>query len=226
MVMVNIGNSPKFSTAGLATTPACSDSRKTAYILEGIVPTGGWAVHWLRDSLHLIDSIQETSAIAQSVQDSKNLYLVPQYENSGSMQAPGGILGLAPDVTKAHLVKGALESVAFQTKRMMDVVAKEGKTQIRSVFVDGPMSQNDFLLQFQADISDVPVARTKLGETACLGVSYLAGMAIKQFKSIHGIARLRPLDQNFRSKVSGSERKKLQSGWDGAVATLLKKTKK
>ena len=221
-VMVNIGNKPKFSRIGLATTVACSAAKRASYILEGMVPNGGWPVHWLRDSLHLIDSIQETSDIALSASGPRGLYLVAQNKNGKTGSSPGGLVGLSPDIKKEHLVRAALESVAFETRNMMNTLSKDARMGIRSVFVDGPMSQNDFLLQFQANLSNVDIARTKLGETACLGVSYLAGLAIKQFKSPASILRLRPIDQHFRPRLSSPERKKLLAGWDDAVGKIRK----
>ncbi len=221
-VMMNIGNRPKFSRIGMATTVACSAAKRASYILEGSVPNAGWPVHWMRDSLHLIDSLQETSDIALSASGPRDLFLVAQHSNGKTGSSPGGLVGLRSDIKKEDLVRAALESVAFETRNAMNTLSKDAKTGIRSVFVDGPMSQNDFLLQYQANLSNVDIARTKLGETACLGVSYLAGLAIKAIKSPASILRLRPIDQHFRPKLSSSERKKVLAGWDQAVQKIRK----
>ncbi len=224
-IMMNIGGRAKFSKTGFATTLACTASKRATYILEGVVRNGGWPVHWLRDSLHLIESIQETSDIAQSVKDSGGIYLVPQHQNSGATVLPGGILGLSSDVSRAHLVRAALESVALETHKVINVLAKEARTGIRSIFVDGPMSQNDFLLQHQADVCNLSIARTRLGETACLGVGFLGGLATKQYKSLRQIQRLRPLDQHFRARVGARDRAKLLKNWEDAVAKIRKGSK-
>ncbi len=225
-LMMNIGGRAKISKAGLATTPACSATRRASYILEGKVTDGGWPVHWLKDALQLVGGIQETSGVAEKAEpfDRKaaRMVLVPQHVNSGVGDFAGGLLGLRRDANKPQIVRAALESVAFQTLQMLKVLTKEAKTSLRSVFVDGPMSQNDFLLQFQAGICNVNIARTKLGETACLGVSYLAGFAVKQFRSLNAIQRFRPLDQQFRSHFSPRERKDVLRDWDKAVANLKK----
>ncbi len=222
-VMVNIGSRPKMSRHGLATTPACGVGKNFAYVLEGAIPEGGWPVHWLKDSLQLIQSIQETSAMAESVSGGSNLFLVEAGNHAKDGFHHGGLLGLHRNVSREELIRSALESVAFKAHGMLHRLSKEAGTSIRTIFADGPMAQNDFLLQFQADLSDLNISRTKLGEMACWGGFCLAALSSKENKNPNARQQSKPIDQNFQSRVSGVQRKKILTLWAQAQEQITGK---
>ena len=182
-LLMHTGDAPVFSQNGLITTMAANQKGQPfQYALEGSVFIAGAVVQWLRDELHLIDSAQETELLAQSVQDSGGVVLVPAFTGLGAPYwdgyARGTLFGITRGTGKAHIARAALESIALQTYDVLDAMTRETGTPLCALKVDGGASSNDFLMQFQSDILNIEVNRPKVVETTALGAATLAGLAI------------------------------------------------
>ena len=223
-LLLNLGKTLRYSKNGLITTIACGKSGEPIYALEGSVFIAGAAVQWLRDGLGLIKSADETETYATSVPDTHGVYIVPAFAGLGApywdMNARGGIFGLTRGVTKAHLIRATLESIAYQTRDLLEAVSADAKTTIKKLKVDGGATQNNFLMQFQSDIINLPIERPQDIETTALGAAYLAGLGVglwtpKQLKKITG-----KIEKRFIPKMKPAERNKLYTGWKHAVARI------
>lgn len=223
-LLFNLGNKLRYSKNGLITTIACGKNGEPVYALEGSVFIAGAAVQWLRDGLELIKSADETERYATSVPDTHGVYIVPAFAGLGApywdMQARGGILGLTRGVTKSHLIRATLESIAYQTKDLLDAVSVDAKISIKKLKVDGGATKNNFLMQFQSDILNIPIERPNYIETTALGAAYLAGLGIgfwtpKQINKIAG-----RIEKRFLPKMNKKERLQLYSGWKHAVSRI------
>ncbi|MBM3199647.1 glycerol kinase GlpK [Candidatus Woesearchaeota archaeon] len=203
----------------LITTIAYNLSGKTSYALEGSVFIAGAAIQWLRDELGIIKDAAETEGLAQSVEDNGGVYFVPALTGLGAphwdMYARGLIIGLTRGTKKAHIARAALESLAYQTKDVIDVMQKESKTKLKQLKVDGGAAKNDFLLQFQADILNQNVERPKNVETTALGAAYLAGLATGYWNKKEEITK--EADKTFTPTMEKEERKNLLKNWKEAV---------
>jgi len=181
-LLLNTGDRPARSATGLLTTVACDARGRPAYALEGSVFIAGAAVQWLRDGLGIIARADETQALAESVPDTGGVMFVPAFVGLGAPQwepaARGTIVGLTRGTTRAHLVRAALEAMAFSTRDLLDAMTAESHLALSALQVDGGASANDWLMQFQADVLKVPVARPDLVETTALGAAGLAGIAV------------------------------------------------
>lgn len=179
-LLLNTGGTPARSTSGLLTTVGCDARGKPAYALEGSVFIAGAAVQWLRDGLGIIAHAEETEALAKSVPDTGGVAFVPAFVGLGAPQwepaARGTIVGLTRGTTRAHLVRATLEAMAFSTRDVLDAMTTEAHLTLSTLQVDGGASANDWLMQFQADVLGVPVARPDLVETTALGAAGLAGL--------------------------------------------------
>src|SRR5262249_7558331 len=176
------GQQPVESTHGLLTTVAGDERGGAAYALEGAVFIAGAAIQWLRDGLGLLVRASESDKHARSVEDSLGVYVVPAFVGLGApywdADARGAVLGLTRGVTRAHLVRATLESIALQPGDLMDAMAADAGARLNELRVDGGAAANDFLMQFQADLLGVPVERPSLVETTALGAAQLAGLAV------------------------------------------------
>jgi len=220
-VVLNTGDRRVISRRGLLTTLAC-DARGTAvYALEGSIFVAGAAVQWLRDELTLVASAHETEAIASSVPDTAGVYVVPAFTGLGApywdAAARGAILGLTRGAGRAHLVRATLESVAYQTRDVVEVMNEESGVTLRELRVDGGASANSFLMQFQADILGVPVDRPALIETTAAGAAFLAGLGVGFWKDANSLAQTRRRDRLFMPAMAAEARDRLYSGWRAAV---------
>jgi glycerol kinase len=181
-LLLNTGKRRAHSQHGLLTTIACGPRGEPVYALEGSVFIAGAAIQWLRDGLKLIDHAGETESLALDVPDTGGVYFVPAFVGLGAPQwepnARGTIVGLTRGTTRAHLARAALEAMAFSTKDVLDAMAADAKLRLRALQVDGGAAANDFLMQFQADLLGVPVARPDVVETTALGAAALAGLAL------------------------------------------------
>jgi glycerol kinase len=181
-LLLNTGKRRAQSQHGLLTTIACGPRGEPVYALEGSVFIAGAAIQWLRDGLKLIDHAGETEHLALEVPDTGGVYFVPAFVGLGAPQwepnARGTIVGLTRGTTRAHLARAALEAMAFSTKDVLDAMAADAKLRLRALQVDGGAAANDFLMQFQADLLGVPVARPDVIETTALGAAALAGLAL------------------------------------------------
>ncbi len=220
-LLLHTGARPVSSTHGLLTTVACDARGGPAYALEGAVFIAGAAIQWLRDGLRLLGTAAESERHARSVDDSLGVHVVPAFVGLGAPywdpEARGAVLGLTRGVTRAHLVRATLESLAFQTRDVADAMAADAGGPLHALRVDGGASANDFLMQFQADLLGVPVERPALIETTAIGAAQLAGLAVGFWRTPKELAAMRRKDRRFRPRMPVLRREALYRGWQDAV---------
>jgi len=206
---------------GLLLTLACDRSGRPCYALEGSVFIAGAVVQWLRDGLGLVRSAAETQALAESVADTQGVHLVPAFAGLGAphwdMYARGGILGITRGTNRAHIVRAALESIAFQTGELTAAVETATGFKFNELRVDGGACRNDFLMQFQADLLGCPVNRSGTIESTGMGAAFLAGRAVGFWQTPEAIAALRTSEKIFYPKIDEDGRRRLYRGWTDAV---------
>ncbi|MCL2528196.1 MAG: glycerol kinase GlpK [Defluviitaleaceae bacterium] len=224
-LLMNTGNTPVESRHGLITTMAASYSGKVQYALEGSVFMGGAVIQWLRDELGLISQAAESEGIAMSVPDSNGVYLVPAFVGLGApywdAYARGTIIGLTRGANKAHIVRAALESMAYQTLEIMEAMTQDAHTPLDALQVDGGASANNFLMKFQADILGAKIVLPKVIETTALGAAYLAGLAVGYWQSTEDILANRTVKREYVPTMEADKRKGLIDGWKKAVKRAL-----
>ncbi len=221
-MLMNTGDKAVESQHNLLTTVAWQlDGGAIQYALEGSVFIAGAAVQWLRDELKLIADAAETDALAHSVRDTAGVYLVPAFVGLGApywdSYARGTMVGLTRGSGRAHIVRATLESVAYQTRDVVDAMRADSGIRLKTLRVDGGMVRNDFLMQFQADILGVPVERPAVTETTALGAAYLAGLSTDFFKSQAAISTQWSVERRFEPRMSADQRESLYAGWKRAV---------
>lgn len=220
-VLMNTGEQAILSKKGLITTIAASTGNQIQYALEGSIFVGGAVVQWLRDELHLIESSAESEQYAASLTDNGGVYLVPAFTGLGApywdMYARGSIFGLTRGTGRSHIIRAALESIAYQTKDVLQVMTEEAGLMLTELKVDGGACNNDFLMQFQADIINCSVKRPTITETTALGVAYLAGLAVGYWKDKEEIAAKWHLSHAFHPQMEEEQRSKNYHGWQKAI---------
>jgi glycerol kinase len=220
-MLMNTGERPVESKNRLLSTVAWRKGVKTDYALEGSIFIAGAVVQWLRDGLHLIRSASEAEALAQTVTDNGGVYLVPAFAGLGAPHwdsyARGSMAGLTRGSTAGHIARAALESIAYQTADVLDAMVADSGVPVAELRVDGGASQNDLLMQFQADVMNVPVLRSKVQETTALGAAYLAGIGVGFWDGEEVLARHWQLDRRFEPAMSRAERSRLREEWDRAL---------
>ena len=220
-VMLNTGSEPVASKNKLLTTVAYRLDGQTTYALEGSIFVAGAAVQWLRDGLRIIDSAEETEAIAAATPSSESVYLVPAFTGLGAPywdpDARGAILGLTRDTGREQIVRAALDAVCYQTRDLMLAMEADGAGPPTALRVDGGMVVNDWLMQHLSDTLDVPVERPQISETTALGAAYLAGLGAGMFGSLSEIVDHWQLDRAFAPSLDADSRETLYSGWLRAV---------
>ena len=218
---MNTGRMPVNSQHGLLTTIAWGLDGKVDYALEGSIFVAGAAIQWLRDELKLIDSSQDSEYMAQKVKDSNGCYVVPAFTGLGAphwdQYARGTILCITRGVNKCHIIRATLESIAFQVNDVLKAMEADGGIHLSSLKVDGGASQNNLLMQMQADISGAPVHRPACVETTAMGAAYLAGLAVGYWDSKEKLSENMEIDCVFEPQISEEEREKKVSGWKRAV---------
>lgn len=224
-LLMNTGEKPVHSTHGLLSTIAFSDGKHVSYALEGSVFNAGSAINWLRDGLELIRNIEETEEIARSVSDTEGCFVVPAFNGLGApywdAEARGAIVGLTQGVTRAHVVRATLESLAYQTSDVLQAMQRDSGATLRNLRVDGGVSKNDFCMQFQADILDKKVIRPHNTESTALGAAFIAGLSAGFWENLDEV-RACCLNQDcFEPSLSQDTRKRLLAGWDHAVRSVL-----
>ncbi|HMO38701.1 MAG TPA: glycerol kinase GlpK [Saprospiraceae bacterium] len=223
-MLMNTGEELVRSRSGLLTTVAWSLEGKVHYALEGSVFIAGAAIQWLRDGLKIIDESPDSEFFAMKVPSSEGVYVVPAFAGLGApywdMYARGAIFGLTRGTRKAHLIRATLESLAYQTKDVLEAMEKDAGIQLKGLRVDGGASANNLLMQFQADILGVPVERPKIIETTALGAAYLAGLAVGVWSPSDLKAKWQ-LDEAFEPQMPDNERQKLYRGWQKAVKRTM-----
>jgi glycerol kinase len=224
-LLMHTGAAPVRSRHGLLTTIAWNVDGTTEYALEGSVFVAGSVVQWLRDALGLITNAAETAALAQSLQSNAGVYLVPAFVGLGApywrSDVRGAIFGLTRGTGKAQLVRAALESMAYQTRDVVDAMRADSGITPSTLRIDGGASANDFLAQFQADILGVPVQRPRCTETTALGAAYLAGLAVGYWCDRGEIARNWQRDREFAPAPEHAQHAALYADWKRAVAATL-----
>ena len=224
-MLMNTGTKPVFSQNGLLTSIAWSMGGKTCYALEGSVFICGAAVQWLRDGLGLIAGAAESEQIAASIPDSDGVYFVPAFVGLGApywdAYARGALFGLTRATGRAHVVRAVLESMAYQTVDVLELMQKEAGVSLTSLRVDGGACANNLLLDFQADISGLPIIRPACIETTALGAANLAGLAVGVFGSADQIAQKWRVERRFDPHMNSSERVQRMTGWHKAVSRTL-----
>ncbi len=219
-MLMNTGTERVVSHSGLLTTIAWGIDNKVEYALEGSVFVAGAAIQWLRDGLKIIDTAPDSEYYAMKVEDTGGVYVVPAFAGLGApywdMYARGGIFGLTRGTTKAHLIRATLESLAYQTLDILEVMEKDSGIRLKALNVDGGASANNTLMQFQSDILDVVVKRPKVIETTALGAAYLAGLGVGFYvkeKLVHNSG----ISAEFHPKMKEEKREKWIKGWKKAV---------
>jgi glycerol kinase len=220
-LLMNTGPASPISPGGLLTTLCCGPRGEPAYALEGSIFVAGAAVQWLRDGLGLIDQAAETEVIAGSIDSTAGVYVVPAFAGLGApywdMEARGAIVGLTRGAGRAEIVRAVLESIAYQSRDVIDVMDADSGVPITELRVDGGASANDFLMQFQADLLGVPVDRPALVETTAAGSAFLAGLAVGFWSDPDEVADARRRERRFAPRMPRQEADALYTGWRRAV---------
>ncbi|WP_332238986.1 glycerol kinase GlpK [Sporolactobacillus sp. KGMB 08714] len=220
-MLMNTGEHAVRSKNGLLTTIAWGLNGKITYALEGSIFVAGSAIQWLRDGLRMIKTSPESEEYAVRVKSSEGVYLVPAFVGLGTpywdSDARGAVFGLTRGTTKEHFIRATLESLAYQTKDVVNAMEEDSGIKLKTLRADGGASLNNFLMQFQSDILGVPVERPTNSETTALGAAYLAGLAVGIWKDRSEIAKIWRLGKNFHVQMSVEKRAALYSGWKKAV---------
>lgn len=223
-LLMNIGTEPKESKNDLLTTIAWGLDGHVEYAFEGSVFVAGAAIQWLRDELRIIDSSPDSEYFATKVPDTNGCYVVPAFTGLGAPYwdpyARGAILGLTRGVSKYHIIRATLESLAFQSNDVLKAMERDSGVKSGSLKVDGGACKNNFLMQFQADISDAPIVRPSCVETTAMGASYLAGLAVGYWEDKDDVIKNWAVDRKFIPVMSEPERRKQLKGWEQAVAAI------
>jgi glycerol kinase len=224
-IILNTGPRRVDSRSGLITTLACGPDGKAVYALEGSVFIAGAAVQWLRDQLGLLRSSADSEAMCEAVEDNAGVYFVPAFVGLGApywdSEARGTIVGLTRGANRNHLVRAAVEAMAYSTRDVLEIMARESGLKIRDLRADGGAAANHFLCGFQADILGLPVLRPRTIETTALGAAYLAGLGAGFWSGTNEIRRFWSLDRRFRPVMTRPRAQELYRGWQAAVRKAL-----
>jgi glycerol kinase len=224
-MLMNTGGKPVPSENGLLTTIGWRIGEDTTYCLEGSIFVAGAVVQWLRDGLGLISTAAESEELAASVADADGVYVVPAFVGLGApywnQDARGTIVGLTRGTTKAHLTRAALESMAYQTRDVLDAMQQDSKIELKSLKVDGGATANNLLMQFQSDLLGVTVQRPVVQETTALGAAYLAGLAVGFWKDQKDVHKNWALDREFQPIQSKAVCDEKYARWQSAVKRSL-----
>ena len=224
-LLMQTGNQRMTSSSGLLTTLACSTSDQKSYALEGSIFIAGAAIQWLRDELQIIETAQETEQIAKSIKDTGGVYVVPAFTGLGTpywrSSARGAIVNLTRGTGRAEIVRATLESIAYQTVDVVQTMTLEANLSFDCLKVDGGAVNNNFLMQFQADLLDRPVERPQQIETTALGAAYLAGLTVGVWSDMTELEKYRKVNQVFTPSMSTSIRQEKLAGWKTAVDQVI-----
>jgi len=224
-MLMNTGDKAVKSEHGLLTTIAWGLDGKVEYALEGSIFVAGSAIQWLRDGLRMFKEAKDSEAYAARVSSTDGVYMVPAFVGLGTpywdSDVRGAVFGLTRGTSKEHFIRATLESLAYQTKDVLSAMEQDSGIALKTLRVDGGAVQNNFLMQFQSDILNVPVERPIVSETTALGAAYLAGLAVGYWGSQEEIAKQWVIDKKFEPGMSDSEREKLYEGWKKAVHAAM-----
>ncbi len=221
-MLMNTGSQPVVSKKGLLTTIAWGIDGRVTYALEGSVFVAGSVMQWLRDGLQFFQNVSESEDMARRLKDNDGVYLVPAFVGLGTPywdnDVRGTMFGLTRGTKKEHVARAALESIAYQSKDVIETMKEESHLTLDHLFVDGGATANTFLMQFQSDILNTDIMIPRVKETTALGAAYLAGLAVGFWKDHQEIKALHSITQAYYSHMSDKERNKNYEGWKKAVA--------
>lgn len=221
-LLLNTGRERIVSKSGLLTTVACDGSGRPCYALEGAIFVAGAAVQWLRDELGILESAPESEALARELEGNDGVYFVPAFTGLGAPhwepEARGAIFGLTRGSGRAHLARAALEAMAYATREVLEAMSADSGIEATELAVDGGAANNDWLMQFQADVLGVPVRRPAIVDSTALGAAGLAALAAGVWPDVSAFHEIQRGSDIFRPTLVGSERELLISGWERAVA--------
>ncbi len=224
-ILMNTGAAVIFSDNGLLSTVAIDDHCRPCYALEGSVFIAGAAVQWLRDELEIIPDAPQSESLATQVSDTGGVYFVPAFVGLGAphwnMNARGTITGLTRGSNRAHIVRAALESIAYQTYDIIQLMERESGLTIESLAVDGGATANDFLMQFQANILGIPIMRPEMPELTALGSATLAGLHVGMWKETRELSASKGKEKLYTSQMNQTKREELLAGWQKALRQAL-----
>jgi len=220
-IMLNIGNESLDAPEGLVTSIGYGMNNQIHYVFEGNIHCTGDTINWLKNEVQLISDPSETEGLAKSVNDNNGVYLVPAFVGLGAPywdnEARACLSGMPRNTNKAHIVRAALESIAYQVNDLIRLMEERGGIQLQELRVDGGPTHNNFLMQFQSDMLNHEVVRSDIEEVSALGATYMAGLATGFWKDLQEIGSLRDVDQVFRPAMMEKETEKLYAGWQKAV---------
>ncbi|WP_199171897.1 glycerol kinase GlpK [Sporosarcina sp. P13] len=224
-MLMNTGEKAVTSENGLLTTIAWGINGKVEYALEGSIFVAGSAIQWLRDGLRMFRNSSDSESYAKRVKSTEGVYVVPAFVGLGTpywdSDVKGAVFGLTRGTTKEHFVRATLESLAYQTKDVLDAMEADSGIALKTLRVDGGVVSNDFLMQFQADLLNVPVERSTINETTALGAAYLAGLAVGFWKDCEEISTHWRLDRPFQPDMEEATREELYKGWQKAIVATI-----
>ena len=224
-MLMNTGEKAVKSNHGLLTTIAWGIDGKVEYALEGSIFVAGSAIQWLRDGLRMFRNSADSEQYAVRVESTEGVYVVPAFVGLGApyweSDVRGAVFGLTRGTSKEHFIRATLEALAYQTKDVLDAMEADSGITLKTLRVDGGAVENDFLMQFQSDLLNVPVERPVINETTALGAAYLAGLAVGFWQDRSEIKNHWHLDQSFEPKMEESQRDELYSGWKKAVKAAM-----
>ena len=224
-MLMNTGDKPVKSASCLLTTIAWGVNGKVEYALEGSIFMAGASIQWLRDEMKMIDSAFDSEYIANKAKDTNGVYIVPAFVGMGApywnMYARGTVVGLTRGTKKEHFVRATLESIAYQAMDVLKAMENDSSIELRELNVDGGATANNFLMQFQSDILNVPINRPEIVETTALGAAYLAGLATGFWKNKEEIMENKNISKSFIPVMLTEKRNKLVKGWSKAVKAAL-----
>jgi glycerol kinase len=225
-VMMNIGDSPIQSPKGLVTSVGYSIKSKTNFVFEGNIHTTGYTIKWLANALKLISDSSESESIAKSVDSTEGVYFVPAFSGLGAPywnnNVRAAIIGIEHSTNKAHIVRAALESIAYQVKDILDLMTIKARIPLNELRVDGGPTNNNFLMQFQSDILNTNISVSDISEASALGAALAGGLAIGLWKNLSDIEKLYKSRNKLSPSMSDDKRLSLYSGWKNAVNLLCK----
>lgn len=222
-LLMNIGDKPILSEHGLLTTLACSTDGNATYAFEGSVFIAGAVIQWLRDGLKIVQHAAESEQIALGIEEDE-VIMIPAFAGLGvpywDASSKGAIFGLTRDTTDKHLIKAALQSIAWQTKDIVEAIQEDTKVKMENLFVDGGASMNGYLMQFQSDILDIPVNRPATFESTALGVAYLAGLQCGLW-SVENLQTMKTESTRYLPKMDEEVRRSKYAKWKNAIERTL-----
>ncbi|RDU37744.1 glycerol kinase [Neobacillus piezotolerans] len=224
-MLMNTGEKAVRSEHGLLTTIAWGLNGKVEYALEGSIFVAGSAIQWLRDGLRMLKDAKDSESYAKKVESTDGVYVVPAFVGLGTpywdSDVRGAVFGLTRGTAKEHFIRATLESLAYQTKDVLSAMEMDSGIKLKTLRVDGGAVKNNFLMDFQSGILDVPVERPQINETTALGAAYLAGLAVGFWESQEEIAAKWAIDRAFEPEMADREREELYSGWKKAVKAAM-----